>query len=153
MPSKKGFTIVELLVVVILAALLLSTTVRGLGGALSDRSVRSARNSFEGIHARARAHAIERGSTVHLRVAEAGDSVWIEDGSEILEYVNFREVFGVDLVAYRASEIRLCMTARGFADTSCNSFTEWDAVLFYQGNQVNWTLILPLGQLAYPEEL
>jgi hypothetical protein len=98
--------------------------------------------------ARTRAHAIETGATALLVADTRGDSVMIFKEGQLIENVRFQEEIGVDLQA-EASTVRLCMNARGFADTGCNSFNSSTALVFASGTRSGSVTILPLGQLLW----
>lgn len=139
---------IELLVALLVGSVLISVAVSSLSSVQTRYAVRSARDSFISLHARTRAHAIERGGRTDLLVFSAGDSVLILSGADTLERVHFQESMGVDIRMSGAS-LRLCMNARGFANTSCNSFNTVAKVGFAQGSEVQEVEILPLGQLVY----
>lgn len=153
MNQKNGFTIIELAVVIIIASVILTTTVRSFGSVGDRRSVRAAQATFESMHSRARAHAIERGTVVELHIDGSGDSVWIQAGTEQLEVVNFSDALEVDLRGYPSDDVTLCMSPRGFAKESCNSFTSLGAAFFVAGDELLWAAFLPLGQLVYPDSI
>jgi prepilin-type N-terminal cleavage/methylation domain-containing protein len=154
MRRTEGFTLVELLVVIVIAAVLLTTSVRTFGEIFSSRSVVAARSTFGTLHAKARAIAIERGTDVEFMVSEAGDSIFLVVDGTTEETFNFQEALGVDVTRYKATgDFKLCMTPRGYADTGCNNFTSWEAFFFNQGPDSVWTVVLPLGQLTYPERV
>jgi prepilin-type N-terminal cleavage/methylation domain-containing protein len=153
MNDRNGFTLIELVVVIMIATVILATTVRSFGDVGDRRSVVAAQSAFESLHARARAHAIERGTPVRLNVDGSGDSVWLETDSTQLEMVDFKETFGVDLQGYPTDDVTLCMSPRGFADTSCNTFSSLGAAFFMAGDELLWAAFLPLGQLVYPDSI
>ena len=105
------------------------------------------------MHSRARAHAIERGTVVELNIDGSGDSVWIQAGTERLEVVNFSDALDVDLRGYPDDDVTLCMSPRGFAKESCNSFKSLGAAFFVAGDEILWAAFLPLGQLVYPDSI
>lgn len=148
--SERGFTFVEIIVVIAIGAILVSMAVRGFGDASSGMTVRGARESFAGLQARTRAIAIERGELTRLRIDTSNDRVWIEaaDGSRI-DGIDLQQTRGVDVQSTAASPITLCMNPRGFADTTCNSFTGAVDVEFVQGQRRVEVTILPLGQLDW----
>lgn len=56
--SRRGFTLMELLLVVVVIGILLAVTAPGIGAALARRNVRGATAGFESLFRRARATAI-----------------------------------------------------------------------------------------------
>ena len=140
--NNKGFTLVEVAVVLLIAGTLLDMSLRSTGPVIANFSVNAAQQSFVALHARARAHAVERGTTVYFHVEPAGDSVWIEIDGETLEVVRFD---AVDLGASGA--ITVCMNPRGIADTRCNSFSGVETVTFAARHESSSLDILPLGKV------
>jgi prepilin-type N-terminal cleavage/methylation domain-containing protein len=147
MSVPRGFTLIEVVIAVLVGSILTGIALTGYGNAKSRFAVRGARNTFVAVHARARAAAIEGGTTARLHVFPGGDSVTVVRGGVTLESINFRDVFGVDVQA--SGNLRLCMSPRGFADTACNSFSSAEALGFRAGPDEAGVQILPLGQLVY----
>lgn len=147
---RHGFTLIEMVITIMVGGILLSIAVAGFGAVQSRTSVRQARNVFAGVHARARAHAIEFGTTTLLEVDVGGDSVWISRNDTTLEAIRLRSEFGVDLTA-GATRYTLCMSPRGYADTSCTSFAGAVTLTFERGAEAMTATMLPLGQLEMPE--
>ena len=144
----RGFTLVEVVMTMLIGVILISIAIKGFGEIGNQTAARSARQTFASLHARARAHAIERGQIVRLLVDAAGDSVWITRDAEVLEIVRFAEEYAVDIRATQEQFI-LCMNARGFADTDCNSFSTRVGLVFARGTQDYSAELLPLGQLRW----
>jgi len=145
---SRGFTLIEILVVIVIGGILMSMAVKGFGTTSSSLAVRQARNVYTGMAARARAHAIESGWNTLLVANIPGDSVWIWANGRIVENVRFAEEMGVDLRATSAT-VRICMSPRGYANTNCNSFSSTVKMAFVQGAQSETIEILPLGQIRW----
>jgi prepilin-type N-terminal cleavage/methylation domain-containing protein len=148
MDRHSGFTVVELIIALLIGSILTSIALSNWGSARASMAVRGARNSFVTLEARARATAIEKGTTIRLNVSVSGDSAWISDGTTTLERVRFADEFHVNL---RSSEgdFRLCMSSRGYGDEGCNSFSNAVTLQFWQTADSSSVQILPLGQLVY----
>ncbi|MFO8174886.1 MAG: type II secretion system protein [Longimicrobiales bacterium] len=145
----RGFTLIEVLIVIVIAGILTSMAVKGFGATSTALAARQARNVFSSMAARARAQAIESGMTTVLIASVAGDSVMIQgQGGNIVENVRFREELNVDIRS-TVSEFRICMSPRGFADTNCNSFSSALEVSFVAGTNTETIEILPLGQIRW----
>ena len=148
MPKRSGFTLIEVLVVLVVAVILMSIVVEGMDGFQTKNSVRQARNVFLSMHARTRAQAVEFGQRTELSVDADGDSIWITRNDSTLSVVRLQSELGVDIDGDGVST--LCMTPRGFADSSCNSFGEGTMELrFIQGTRAATVSVLPLGQAIY----
>ena len=146
--SRHGFSLIELIIALLIGSILTSIALSSYGNAQGRFAVRGARSTFLTLHARARAQAIELGTTVRLVVDVTGDSIYLSSGGRNLETIHFADEFRVDIRS-SAGNIRLCMNSRGYADTSCNSFTTTPKVTFWQNADSASVSILPLGQLVY----
>jgi prepilin-type N-terminal cleavage/methylation domain-containing protein len=144
----RGFTLIEVLIVIVVGGILAGIAIKEVGPASGRASVQQARNVFNGMAARARAHAIERGQMTLLVVDAQADSVSIVAGGDVLETVHFRGGMGIDIRA-PAAETRICMTPRGFAEPSCNSFSTAIKMEFVRGTRSSAIEILPLGQMRW----
>ena len=141
---------IEVIVVISVGAILLSMALRGFGEASSRMAVENARRNFSALQARARAYAIERGETTELNVDPAEDVAWVEASAGRIEVVDYDETRNVDVQSETSGVIRLCLSPRGFAETTCNSFGSGTVSLsFVQGAQVAELTILPLGQIEW----
>lgn len=145
---RRGFTLIEMLIVVVLGAILTQMAIRGVGLVSSHISAREARNVFQGMVARTRAQAIESGLPTVLIADAVGDSVMVLAGGRIVENVHFGQEMGIDIQT-EAARTQLCMTPRGFANTTCNSFSSPLRMTFVRGSESETILILPLGQLRW----
>lgn len=145
----RGFTAVEMVIVVVLMAILTSIAVRSFGNVLSSTNVRGARNVFRSLHARARAQAIERGQLSRLIVNAGSDQVVISIGADTLETVNFGTNFEVDIQLASGTSLTLCMSPRGFAEMDCNSFTGAQTIVLASGSGSFSMELLPMGQLVF----
>ncbi len=138
----------ELVVVLLVGSVLTSIVIRSFNGISGRFAVKGARQTFMSMHARARAHAVEYGQTVRLNLDPGGDSVWLSRRGEVLAVVNFAKEFSVDVRTSTNSNLRVCMNARGFADTGCNNFVSPVTVTFLLATDTVWVRVLTLGQMA-----
>jgi len=141
-----GFTATELMIALVIGSVLTSVAVRSAGPVLSETAVRGAAQTFSGLHARARAHAVERGVIARLRVDTSRDNVTIMVGSDTIEIVTFGASQDVDIQA-SAATITLCINPRGFGERGCSSFDSSVSISFVQGAKVSEVRLWPLGQL------
>lgn len=148
-PRSGGFTLIEILVAVTVGMVLTGIAAMNTVGARATYGLSAAERAFGGLHARARAHAVERGTTVRFHVDAGTDSVWVSVGGDVLDGINLQREFGVD-VAVDGSSFHLCFTPRGFANPACSSSSGAQKVVFYRGNRTRSLAVLPLGQVQYP---
>lgn len=148
MKRTSGFTLVEVVIALIFAAILLGVAVSAFGAVINRSAASQGLQAFQSLHARARAHAIEGGQNTMLWVDTPGDSVWLTRGGEVLETVRFSQELGVEIRG-APNFFRLCMGPRGYADVDCNSFTTTAKLEFSQGGNALYVEVLPMGQLVY----
>ncbi len=145
---RSGFSLIELVVVLMVGSILTSIAVTRFSSVSGRFATRGARQTFMAMHARARAQAVEYGGTVRLNLDPEGDSVWLSRGGEVLERLDFGVEFNVDVRTSTDSSLRLCMNARGFADTECNNFTSPVTVGFVLMSDTASVRVLTLGQMV-----
>ncbi len=66
MRDRRGFTLVEIVIVIVLIALMAAFAIPRIGDALVKQNIRSARVAITTLHAKARAYAIQRARQVAL---------------------------------------------------------------------------------------
>ncbi len=124
--GSRGFTAVELIVALVILALLASIFMPALGRQAPRKAVASARDSFAGLHAMARASAIQYGRTTRLRI-QAPYTIWVEvtnsaGGIDTLGNVMYldKEFSKVTVASNRST---LCYGPRGLPvqPTGCDS--------------------------------
>ena len=147
--SRRGFTLIELVVALLIGSILTGIALTSVGSARGGAAVRGARTTFATLHARARAQAIEAGTRVIMVIDPAGDSVALLRGTEILETIRFNDELKVAITTSTGSVLRVCMNARGYADTGCSNFNSTVGVRFIQNADTANVRILPLGQFIY----
>jgi prepilin-type N-terminal cleavage/methylation domain-containing protein len=147
MHRRGGFTMIELVIVIMVGAVLTGIAFRSMSGVQGRMAARQARQTFAALQARTRANAIEMGTTVQLNVDMDGDSVWVQRGATRVETIHYGEEMGVDIRG--TGTLRLCMNPRGFAETSCNSFTTTQTLVFAAGSDTAGLQIRTLGQIYY----
>ncbi len=67
--NQRGMTLIELVIVIVLIGVMAGFGFPRLGDAITKQNVRSARTLFVGVHAKARATAIQRGAQTQLIVS------------------------------------------------------------------------------------
>ena len=148
--SNRGFSLVELVVVIIIGTIMTSIVIRGFGSARAGNSVRAAEQNFRALHARARAYAIERGEETQLIVDPNTEEVLVLDAAgDTVDMMDFFETLGVDLGS-PSGTLRLTFTPRGYADLDKNNFSSLAEITFGQEAEVRSVAMLPIGQLRNP---
>jgi Tfp pilus assembly protein FimT len=148
MENRSGFTVAELVVVLMVGVILTTIVVRTMSGIQNRTSVRQARDVYVAMHARTRAQAVEFGQRTLLNIDPGGDSIWISRNDSVLEVVRFGSAMGVELET-GGGAATVCMNSRGFAESACNSFSSTLTLTFIQGNDKTSVDVLPLGQVLY----
>jgi type II secretory pathway pseudopilin PulG len=147
MDKRRGFTVVELIIVIMVGIILTTIAMRTMSAFQTRTSTTQARQVFLAMHARARAQAIEFGQDVRLRIDAGQDSIWVELDGRTLSGVGLASQLGVDIQGSGTHTV--CMGPRGFAKTTCNSFQSPLTLVFAQGANTTSVQILPLGQVVY----
>lgn len=146
---RHGFTIVELLFVLLIAGVLGTMAVPQFASFMARRSIVNARDGFAISAARARAAAVERGDVVILYVRPAQDSILVisSDMTDTLEVLNYRDgEIQADVVA--SSPVIVCYLPRGFAHPGCGSGNQLPIrVGFGSGSDTLYSWINAIGQV------
>jgi len=145
---RRGFTVLELMVVVVVGAALSQMAIKGFGYVRNQVSAREARTVFGAMVARTRAQAIESGQRTLLIADAQGDSVMILANGGVVETIRFGKDLGIDIQG-PPGMTRICMTPRGYANPDCNSFSSPIKLAFVQGPKSDTVEVLPLGQIRW----
>lgn len=143
-----GFSIIELLVVLMVGSILTSIALVTFDGVTGRYAVTGAQRTFLSLHARARAQAVEYGESVTFNVDPVGDSVWLSRASGVLEILDFDDEFKVDIRTSTGLSLTMCMNARGFADMKCNNFSSPVTVTFLLASDSASVSVRTLGQMV-----
>jgi prepilin-type N-terminal cleavage/methylation domain-containing protein len=149
--SRSGFTIIELVIVIVVGSILTSIALTQISGAQGRIAVQGARTTYAAVQARARAHGIEMGQNVLFHVDSTGDSIWIEHDGGVIEKILFGNEQNVDIrisLNGAPASMTLCFSPRGYTDTSCNTTNLIHRVEFWQESDSSTLLTLPMGQLV-----
>ncbi len=133
-----------MVLVLAVGGLLLAIAWSSLGQARAGYAVRAARTSFGSLSARARATAVERGRMIFFEGDQAGDSVWIRDGSEVLETLRLGALSDVSLDV----SFQQCFGPRGLATPPCGNVGAPLTVRFTREQRWAEGLLLPMGQFV-----
>ena len=113
-----GFSLIELLLVIVIAAVLMGYAVPQLNQARAKQAARSARDAFAWTAQRARVRAIQTGKTQLLHVNPNTERAWVvtkDDATDILVTVNFQTEHEATLTTPGNAVISVCYGPRGYA--------------------------------------
>ena len=120
MTNRLGFTLVELLIVVVIASILLGVAFPRVQAAFHQRDVNGARDGVLLLGAQARARAMEQGRTVEFHFDRVAGVAWVEQSGDTIQALDVGDQFGVDISSSTAHLV-MCYTGRGFATEPCST--------------------------------
>lgn len=140
-----GFTLVELMFVLLIAAVLLTMGAKQFGRIQVRRRVANARDALVYMAVRAQSAAMKRGDLVRIEIQPASSAAQIVTPSDsVLERVRFDSQFGVRMAG---TAITACYSSRGFALPSCTTDGLPKRISFVASSDTASAVILPLGQV------
>jgi prepilin-type N-terminal cleavage/methylation domain-containing protein len=121
MTRRPGFTMIELVMVILLAGILGGIAVPQMTGYASQREARNARDAFISTASRARAAAIQSGDEVHVKIYPIADRVEVVNraGEPVGMPLDFR-TGPVRARILGEFNMTICYTARGFVRPGTN---------------------------------
>ncbi len=147
MGRSEGFTILELVVVMLIGSILIAVSAPAFGAVQRSRAVGNARDSFVWLAMRARAASIEKGEPVTLTVDPvAGKAVAVSSSGEGIDSLIFTGEIAAGVSTSTGSSVQVCYSPRGYA--TCPDEAAW--VTFRLGSDSARALIQPLGQVDRP---
>lgn len=144
MIRRSGFTMIELLVVIVVGSVVLAIGTRQFSTISNQRAVTNASNAMVQTASRARAEAMRSGRLVYMRVRPDLGQVEVDNSVEDLHMLDMSD-YGVTM---SGSGFTVCYAARGFALPGCTTFN--NTVLdvgFARGGATAGVKVMPLGQV------
>jgi prepilin-type N-terminal cleavage/methylation domain-containing protein len=145
--NRAGFTVVELLIVMIIGSVLATIVSQSLGAYLERRALDDSRAALIHMAARARSLGVDRG-LASLDIDPAAETATLVQDGDTLAVVNLETEYGTDLLA--ASALSICYGPSGFALSSCTSFTANQTIGVRFRNATARLRVRPLGQIELP---
>ena len=142
--NRRGVTIIELLIVIVLIGVMAGFAFPRIGDAITKQSVRSARTLFVGTHAKARATAIQRGSQTQFILA--GGRITIQAAHPVTNVVqqvgNVEDLGSRYGVTVAPTNVTLTFDARGIGmETSATTIS------ITKGSYGSNIVISPVGRV------
>ncbi|MFW6201265.1 MAG: pilus assembly FimT family protein [Gemmatimonadota bacterium] len=148
---RRGFTILELIVSIMIAGVLVGIIVPRFGMVESRRAVRNARDAFVHLAARATSTALERGEIVCIEVvrADARIEVYTREDETPIDAIELEDQFGAQVTTSTGNDTKVCYSARGFATDAGTNVPDagQDIVTFTRGAESAEARVRPLGQV------
>jgi prepilin-type N-terminal cleavage/methylation domain-containing protein len=153
--ARAGFTLVELLIVIVIGAALMSYAIPSFTRMSSSRNAQNARDALVWMGSRARSRAIERGEAQLLEINPATERAWIVRrntgvalASDTLEKVDFSSTHKTLISTAANTVITVCYSPRGYAfSCSANSPAANVDVTFTHAGKTAIARVKPLGQM------
>lgn len=147
---RPGYTLVELVMVIVIGAILVGVVVNGASGYVSRKRVSNARDAFVYLAMRARAAAIERGRNVSLHLSVTQGRITVNEGCSAggleLERLHLEDEFHAKVEA-ATDPIAVCYSPRGFAIAAHTTISAPTIVSFVIGKDAARARVAPLGQV------
>ncbi len=150
---RAGFSVVELLFVLLIASVLAGMAFPRFHHYMSVRTAVNARDAFSMAAARARAAAVEHGDVVVLMIRPYHDSVFVmtgdaQDTLEIIDYKGGQTRADLLMQDGLPAPFRICYVPRGFAHPGCGDGSRLPVRLgFSTTSDTLWSDINAAGQV------
>ncbi len=147
--AKRGFTLAEVLMVVVIVSVLVTIAVPKLTTAFQGRSVATAADQFVLAHSMARSTALRYGRQSQLHIDTVAARLWVDvdtSGTGVRDTIGFVHDLAAQGVKVSGAGL-LCFDARGLAATggSCQSGSL--TVQFREGSNVASLQVTTLGKV------
>lgn len=151
-PQRRGFTMIELIMVLTLVGIVAAIGGPKLSAALQSRATASDTDQFVVTHSLARSTAIRYGRVAQLHVDTAGKRFWIDVDTSAngvgqrATIANVRDLSG-DNVMMTSTRALLCFDARGIASTAGSCEPGDIQVIFSDGATADTVATTALGKV------
>jgi prepilin-type N-terminal cleavage/methylation domain-containing protein len=153
---RDGFTIIELAVVLIIAGILAGIAVPNFTKMQRDKAAMNARDAFVWMANRAKATAVQMGTTYKLEIDPASDRAWVvlrrtsgaATAADTIQKVYFQSEFGADVTTPTNSTRTLCYNPRAYAwNCGGNAITATTDITFTTAGRTSQARMKVLGQI------
>lgn len=142
---RGGFTLIELILVLVIGALLMSVGVRESAGLWNGQAVDNAAGAVVGVAQDARSEAVRAGAPVYVWIRPS-DGV-VRTGRSTTDLMD-SVVMSDYRVTMTGNNLDLCYTARGYAMPGCTTVDETpEQIEFTRADRAAVLTVLPLGQM------
>jgi prepilin-type N-terminal cleavage/methylation domain-containing protein len=141
---RSGFTLLEMLLVVLIGGVILTMGTRQYSGISNRRAVINAANAMVLTANRARSEAMRSGRLVYLQVRPDSGLARVEGSTGTVVHTLDMETYGGDMVG---SGFTICYAARGYALPGCTNITANRSLRFVRGTDTTTVVAMPLGQV------
>ena len=140
---RDGFTLMEMLLVVMIGAMLLAMGTRQYNSVSNQRAVANAANAMVLTASEARSEALRTGRLVYMWVRPDSNLVRLGNSSGSISLLD-AEAYNSDVVG---PDLAVCYAARGYALPGCTNVTSSQMISFVRGNDTSAVVVMPLGQV------
>jgi type II secretion system protein H len=148
---NKGFTIVELIIVLVMAGVIMAVISPSLSRAFRRTGVRAAVDEFASTHSLARSAAVRYGRLAELHIDVAGSAFWVEvdtsSAGGVMDTVGVVKYQRGNDVTIESTRALLCFDARGLPTTRGACEAPDAQVIFASGSRVDTVTITALGRV------
>jgi prepilin-type N-terminal cleavage/methylation domain-containing protein len=149
MTNRRGFTLIETLIVIVVAGLMMAVGFPRLRQAMISTNLRSARNTAAALHAQARAVAVDRGRTSELRVS--GNRAVVVTKFPVPVGGSTHDTVGAVHDLYSEYGATLTLSGPiGFDPRGVGTNTSTETMVLTKSGKSASVIVLPFGRLQLP---
>ncbi len=149
--KKSGFTITELMIVLVLGSIAVAIATPSLSSAFRRTGLRAAMDEFVSTHALARSAAVRHGRTAELHIDDLNGRFWVEVDTGSVSVV--KDTIGIvkDIstrdVSMSSDRTMICFDSRGLPTTRGACEAADATLVFTSGTRVDTLTITALGRV------